>query len=48
MQQSEEQGTVNIIIFIDAEVTIKAPETVNLQEQSSENITITLRYDFKP
>ncbi|KTG44054.1 hypothetical protein cypCar_00008011 [Cyprinus carpio] len=28
--------------FADAEVTIKAPATVNLQEQSAENLTITL------
>ncbi|XP_016091285.1 cystinosin-like isoform X2 [Sinocyclocheilus grahami] len=28
--------------FGDAEVTIKAPATVNLQEQSAENLTITL------
>lgn len=39
------EGEVNITIFTDAEVTIKAPATVNLQEKSSENINFTLRYD---
>lgn len=44
---TRKKGEVNITIFTDAEVTIKAPATVNLQEKSSENINFTLRYDCK-
>lgn len=35
---------VIITLFTDAEVTIKAPAIVNLQEKSPGNINITLRY----
>jgi len=37
---------VIITLFTDTEVTIKAPAIVNLQEKSSGNINITLRYDL--